>query len=90
MVISHNSVNMDPAKVAGVSKWPTLMSKKEVQSFLGFVNFYWRFIEGFSPIARPLFDLPKADSAFKWSDKEKLAFDILLSCDSTWIIIDRK
>ena len=77
MVISHNSVHMDPAKVAGVSEWPTPTNKKEVQSFLGFVNFYQRFIEGFSHIARPLFDLTKADSIFKWSDKEKLAFDTI-------------
>ena len=33
-------VKMDPAKVAGVSEWPTQSNKKEVQSFLGFINFY--------------------------------------------------
>ena len=77
VVISHNSVNMDLEKVAGVSDWPTLTNKKEVQSFLGFINFYWRFIEGFLHIARLLFDLTKADSTFKWSDKEKLAFDTI-------------
>src|ERR1700761_1835002 len=77
VVISHNSVKMDPAKVAGVSEWPTPSNKKEVQLFLGFINFYWRFIEGFSHIARPLFNLTKADSAFIWSSKEKSAFDIL-------------
>ena len=54
VVISHNLVNMDLVKVARVSEWPTLKDRKEVQSFLGFVNFYWRFIEGFSHIARPL------------------------------------
>ena len=48
VVISHNLVKMDPAKVAGVSEWPTPSNKKEVQSFLGFINFYQRFIEGFS------------------------------------------
>ena len=36
VVISHNSVKMDPAKVAGVSEWPTPTTKKEVQSFLGY------------------------------------------------------
>ena len=77
VVISHDSVKMDPAKVAGVSEWPTPSNKKEVQSFLGFINFYWRFIEGFSHIARPLFDLTKADSVFTWSSEEKSAFDIL-------------
>ena len=77
VVISHNSVKMDPAKVAGVSEWPTLTMKKEVQSFLGFTNFYWRFIEGFSHIACPLFNLTKAESVFKWSIEEKLVFDTL-------------
>ena len=77
VVVSHDLVKMDPAKVARVAEWPTLSTKKEVQSFLGFMNFCQRFIEGFSHITRPLFDLTKADSAFKWSSKEKSAFDTL-------------
>ena len=68
---------MDPAKVARVAEWPTPSNKMEVQSFLGFTNFYWRLIEGFPHIAQPLFDLTKANSTFKWSSKEKLAFDTL-------------
>src|SRR5882762_11177990 len=44
VVILHNSVEMDPVKVAGVADWPTPENKKEVQSFLGFVNFYRRFV----------------------------------------------
>ena len=75
VVVSHNLVKMDPVKVAGVSEWPIPTTKKEVQSFLGFTNFYWRFIEGFSQIAHPLFDLTKADSTFQWSTEEELAFD---------------
>ena len=68
---------MDPAKVARVLEWPTPNNKKEVQLFLGFTNFYRRFIEGFSHIARPLFDLTKNESEFKWSSDEKLVFDTL-------------
>ena len=77
VVVSHNSVKMDPAKVARVAEWPTPSNKKEVQSFLGFTNFYQKFIEGFLHISLPLFDLTKTDSTFKWSSKEKLAFDTL-------------
>ena len=77
VVVSQDSVKMDPAKVARVAKWPTPSNKKEVQSFLGFTNFYRRFIEGFSHIARPLFDLTKANSMFKWSSEEKLASNTL-------------
>jgi hypothetical protein len=40
VVISHNHVKMDPVKVASIAEWPTPKSKKEVQSFLGFTNFY--------------------------------------------------
>jgi hypothetical protein len=61
VIISHNSVEMDPVKIAGVTEWPTPTSKKEVQSFLGFTNFYQRFIRDFSHHARPLFDLTKND-----------------------------
>jgi len=48
VIISHNSVAMDPVKVAGVAEWPAPTNKKEVQSFLRFTNFYCRFIKDFS------------------------------------------
>jgi hypothetical protein len=40
IIISHNKVEMDPVKVAGVADWLTPSHKKEVQSFVGFINFY--------------------------------------------------
>jgi hypothetical protein len=40
IIISHNKVEMDPVKIAGVANWLTPSNKKEVQSFVGFVNFY--------------------------------------------------
>jgi hypothetical protein len=40
VIISHNKVEMDPVKIAGVADWLTPSNKKEVQSFVGFVNFY--------------------------------------------------
>jgi hypothetical protein len=66
---------MDPVKVAGVMEWPTPTTKKEVQSFLGFVNFYCRFIEGFSQHVKPLFKLTKKDQKWGWADAEQWAFD---------------
>jgi len=61
VIISQDSVKMDPVEVAGVTEWPILSNRKEVQSFLGFTNFYCRFIQGFSHLARPLFDLTWKD-----------------------------
>jgi len=61
LVISENKVSMDPVKVAGVQEWPTLENKTDVQAFLGFVNFYQRFIQDFSTKARPLFNLTRSE-----------------------------
>jgi len=57
LVISENEISMDPVKVAEVREWPTPENKTDVQVFLGFVNFYRRFIWDFSAKAQPLFDL---------------------------------
>jgi hypothetical protein len=40
VIILHNKVEMDLVKIAGVADWPTPSNEKEVQSFVGFVNFY--------------------------------------------------
>src|SRR5467141_525887 len=93
VIISHNSVVMDPVKIAGIAEWPTPTSKKEVQSFLGFTNFYWRFIKDFSEHAHPLFNLTRNNCAWRWKASEQSAFDklkesvtsapVLVSPDST-------
>ena len=51
LILSPGHVAMDPVKVAGVRDWPNPTTVKEVQSFLGFVNFYCHFIQDFSHIA---------------------------------------
>ena len=45
---------MDPKKVQIVKEWGELETKKDVQRFLGFANFYRRFIENFAKVAEPL------------------------------------
>jgi len=75
LIISHDHVAMDPVKVSAVTDWPQPHDKKEVQSFLGFTNFYHRFIEGFSSIARPLFDLTKKDAPFTWTSACSATFN---------------
>ncbi len=47
LVISKDHVVMDPVKVQGVTDWPQPVKVKDVQSFIGFVNFYQRFICNF-------------------------------------------
>ena len=54
LILSEGHVEMDPVKIVGVNKWLTPKNVTEVQSFMGFVNFYRRFILDFSHVANPL------------------------------------
>jgi hypothetical protein len=74
VIISHNKVEMDPVKIAGVADWPTPSNKKEVQSFVGFVNFYQHFIPGFSHHVCALFDLTMKDVRFIWGLPQEDSF----------------
>jgi hypothetical protein len=74
LVVSENRIEMDPVKVAGVADWLEPSNKREVQSFLGFANFYWRFIQYFSHHARPLFNLTRNDQKWQWEASEASAF----------------
>ncbi|KAI2644866.1 Transposon Ty3-I Gag-Pol polyprotein [Labeo rohita] len=58
-VISSQGVAMDPQKLKAVRSWPLPTSLKQLQRFLGFANFYRRFIQGFSATAAPLTALTK-------------------------------
>ena len=77
MIIAHGQVQMDPQKVAGVLDWPEPKKVKQVQAFLGFANFYHRFIEGFAKKSRPLNILTRKDQKWVWSEEQQQAFDAL-------------
>jgi hypothetical protein len=79
MVISEGKVEMDPAKVKAVAEWPTPKNLRELRGFIGFANFYRRFIKDFSKICRPLHDLTKKDTPWKWDEEQKTAFEELRS-----------
>lgn len=50
---------MDPQKVAAFAEWPKPTTLRQLQSFLGFENFYCRFIRDFSKLVAPLTSLTK-------------------------------
>src|SRR5260370_13421352 len=77
LVILKDHVAMDPMKVHGVMEWLTPMKVKEVQSFLGFVNFYWKFIHDFSNIAHPLYALTCKTQWWVWGSPKQEGFNAL-------------
>ena len=58
-MVSSQGIGMDPAKVSSVLDWPVPKSVEGVQSFLGFANFYRKFILGYSSLTSPLSDLTR-------------------------------
>jgi hypothetical protein len=74
IIISHNKVEMDLVKIAEAVDWPMPSNKEEVQSFIGFINFYRRFIPGFSHHMRALFDLTMKDIRFIWGLPQEDSF----------------
>src|SRR5258706_1021901 len=79
LVISKDHVVMDPVKVQGVTDWLQPVKVKDVQSFIGFVNFYQRFICDFSEIACPIHALTQKLKDWSWGAAEQQAFDVLKS-----------
>ncbi|KAJ3577041.1 hypothetical protein NP233_g61 [Leucocoprinus birnbaumii] len=83
MIISKNQVAMDEEKLSGVLEWPVPRKVKQVQAFLGFANFYRRFIQNFAKIAKPLSDLSKKDKPWEWGEDQQSAFEALKKAFTT-------
>ena len=75
-IVNGSQVQMDSSKLVTMYKWPVPTKKKEVQVFLGFTNYYRRFIKNYSTKARPLIDITK-DVPFSWGHQQQQAFDEL-------------
>ena len=63
-IMSPEGLRMDPVKVAMILEWPEPRNVKDIQSFLGFANFYRRFINGYSEMIQPLTPLCRKSVAW--------------------------
>ena len=76
-VISGSGISMAQDKVDAIKAWPVPKNVRGIQSFLGFVNFYRKFIRDFSVLSAPLTNLTKKDAPWDWSSDCQDAFDSL-------------
>ena len=74
LIIEVNKIRINLAKVVTIVEWKTPEYLTNVQSFIGFYNFYKRFIKGFFRIIKPFTRLIRKNEAFKWNKIYKAAF----------------
>ena len=86
-MIGPKGIEMQKEKVKGVLNWPALRNVKEVQKFLGFANYYRRFIKDFARIAAPLHVLVRKEQKWKWEEKQEEAFGKLKAVFTTELVL---
>ncbi|KAL9264667.1 Retrovirus-related Pol polyprotein from transposon 17.6-like protein [Drosera capensis] len=75
--IKDGELLMDEGKVRAIQELEPKTKVLELRSFLGLVNYYWRFIKGYSAIVAPLTDLLKKNHAWVWTEACQSAFEEL-------------
>ena len=76
-ILSPKGLQMDGKKVYVIWEWPSLCRLKDIQSFLGFINFYKRFINNYSKIVVPLTRFTRKDTPWLWCEDYQQAFNTL-------------
>ena len=76
-IVSIKGVEVDPEKVATVSKMKNPRTIKELRALIGLVRFYRRFIQDFGKIAEPLYKLLNKKERFTWSKECESAVEQL-------------
>ena len=92
-VVSSKGIETNPKKIAAILNWPQPQNITQVRSFLGFCNYYRKFIRGYAQVARPLYQLLTGENAKKktneieWTEQCEQAFNKLKEiCSDTPIL----
>ena len=82
-IVSNNGIETDPKTIEAIVKWPGPHTVHEVRKFLGFTNYYRKFVYKYAQIARPLNKLISSENAKKkhkkveWGNEQEQAFQQL-------------
>jgi hypothetical protein len=63
-IISSRGISMETSRITAIVEWPVPICVRDIQVFLGFANFYRRFVEGYSRIVVPVTSLLKKGKKF--------------------------
>ena len=76
-MLSPAGLSMADYKVKTIQEWPEQRKVKDIQSFLGFANFYWRFIFNYSDITIPLTCLTRKGIVWNFTLQGRESFETL-------------
>nr|GEY21523.1 putative reverse transcriptase domain-containing protein [Tanacetum cinerariifolium] len=76
-VIDSRGIHVDPSKIESIKDWASPKIPLEIRQFLGLVDYYRRFIEGFSKMAKSMTKLTQKGVKFDWGEKEEDAFQLI-------------
>ena len=76
-IVSSNGVSCDPKKISAVVDWPRPKNVKDVRSFLGYAQYYRKFVANFAHLAAPLYELTKNKRKFVWTEACTNAFELI-------------
>jgi ribonuclease HI len=67
-IVSNSRISIDPERIATILNLPAPTSKKEVQAFMGIINFVHTFFPDFVVMVKPIHNILKKDLSFSWTD----------------------
>ena len=76
-IVFVEGIRIDPKRVKAILKISIPRNKKEIQSFIGKINFLRWFIPNFAEIIKHITDMLKKDKEVKWSNQAKQAFEAI-------------
>ncbi|GMF50476.1 unnamed protein product [Phytophthora fragariaefolia] len=65
---------LNPEKVKAIAAWPTPRSQKDLRKWLGLANYLHKYSSGYAGLAKPLPDLLKKDTDWRWERQHQEAF----------------
>lgn len=77
-LINSGGITLSPEHVQAIQDYPTPRNLKQLQSYVGLLSYFRKFIKNFAIISKPLYDLVKSKSVFNWSLECDNAFYELL------------
>ena len=70
-IVSEKGVSVTPDSIQCVAQWPVPRNRKDVETFLGYMNYHREHIKNYAALAAPLYDLTKSRSTFVWDETQR-------------------